>query len=784
MLLTCNSLSINVMLQGLSDVLKTAADIVAPPPTLRQDLEYHWKQVKTFYNNRNNFPRHISNTTVPHHLESILQTILREDELENNDSKKECMEFILNNRPLDLLLELSIADSPPGVKVCVLNWVRRFLSCTKSAPLEHTSIFEPIRNLIQICNGKVPSPYEEEEILFLETIAGLIRKNPNLLHIFLPSHQYSASAMSQIKHNKFRKLPESNSLFQSIKLETNIRRVEIIPDLRNINSNELKALNKAKIANGSNFDFDTKCNASIKLVDLNRTECDCEQNEKFELLDTILSYFESPDSKVVVRACESALILSSLSVSNIKCTSFDRSLKDFTDYLIKKICVLYEKIPDDMDSDNIEEGNISWGFIPREPDVHKFIGKAEFHEFFCWLDYTDCVALENLKISTFITQFRNEFLLKYVEPTLLATDTPFVLIILSKIIRQIRSPNFMDEIANWLVGETNSEPYSATDCLLTIIIENMQDNSEILLAGLQFIEALLDNPNEKILNEMLFRYLNKRGYYDNQAQQSWSDEEEERERKCGSIEDQFRSHTLSPHNILKVINHFLLLLPRQVMAEASGTCYEEYVQDASKHYKIWLKKTEKFAWPREAVSPDREIISSSSSIGNLDLPKSTFRRSNSLETDLHCNDSGISEGRFYEGPLLKFLFSHVKGMPNQSCEINLAVIAIVSKLAFLPQPYLHEILLNPIIPVAHGATNLWNNMQVAARYLLLEIPKHEHFQKRIGETGKRLLSNPPIICDEGNDDIEQLYEAIVILEEFCKELAAIAFVKYHHATKE
>lgn len=35
-----------------------------------------------------------------------------------------------------------------------------------------------------------------------------------------------------------------------------------------------------------------------------------------------------------------------------------------------------------------------------------------------------------------------------------------------------------------------------------------------------------------------------------------------------------------------------------------------------------------------------------------------------------------------------------------------------------------------------------------------------------------------------NEVDEQLFESLVILEEFCKELAAITFVKYHYATEE
>lgn len=38
-------------------------------------------------------------------------------------------------------------------------------------------------------------------------------------------------------------------------------------------------------------------------------------------------------------------------------------------------------------------------------------------------------------------------------------------------------------------------------------------------------------------------------------------------------------------------------------------------------------------------------------------------------------------------------------------------------------------------------------------------------------------------CSESYEEHDHLFESLVALEEFCKELAAIAFVKYHHATE-
>lgn len=56
---------------------------------------------------------------------------------------------------------------------------------------------------------------------------------------------------------------------------------------------------------------------------------------------------------------------------------------------------------------------------------------------------------------------------------------------------------------------------------------------------------------------MLFRYIEMRGYYDANAQssvQTWSDEEDEREKRRSSASAPIKSTTLRPNNILKVIN--------------------------------------------------------------------------------------------------------------------------------------------------------------------------------------------------------------------------------------
>lgn len=67
---------------------------------------------------------------------------------------------------------------------------------------------------------------------------------------------------------------------------------------------------------------------------------------------------------------------------------------------------------------------------------------------------------------------------------------------------------------------------------------------------------------------MLFRYLETRGYYDvnaTSAIQTWSDEEDEREKRRSSASEAIKSITLKPNNILKVINK--LVTPVDIVKE-------------------------------------------------------------------------------------------------------------------------------------------------------------------------------------------------------------------------
>lgn len=754
-------------------VLGSLEQVIAPDPTLFQNFEYYWKLIKTFYTKTSQNEKHIDDTNIPYYLEQMLQILIKEqDEVKEYYRRKmespeshmeqkidECMQFVLENKPMDLLVDLAISEKPVGCRQWVLKWLRRYLTCLENPVIAHGSVFKPILKMMTVCNGTLASPYELDEILFLEAVAGLIGKTPEYIKLFIPPHQFSDSTTEGIFNTK---PPKDNQLFLTSKIEPNIRRVSLMVSDEEVHKDK----NETQQVDQVIEEKPRIVTPSPKKILKN---CNCDEGDRFLLLDAIMSYFESADSKIVVRACESALILVSLRKLKDHCAAVNASFTELCHLMGEKLYICAEQIPEDMDLSDIEDCTVSWGLFPKDDNQH-FIGRYQLTSFLCWLDYADCLAQENLFVADLVGMlFREQVLEKIVEPNLLEICAPFGLVMTSKIVKQIRSESLLEEIATWLVGTE----INGTDCLLNILIENAQDNPEVLLQTLQMVEALLDNPSERIWHSMIFIYVSNRGYFDLSKVrdiESWSDEEDTRERRRGSVETAMKSKTMAPNNILKVINNFLLLLPRQLMAESVGTCYEEYMQDASRHYQMWIKKTMKFHWPVEASSP---------------VKRATIRPPSYVE----CNDSGISEEySFYEGPLLRLLFNQIRNMADQPYELNLASIAILSKLALLPHPYLHEILLSTEIPVASGASTLFSVIQSLSKKLLAEIPRHNDFPTKIRETAKRLLTNPPLMKESEEskhkaDESDSLFEALIVLEEFCKELAAIAFIKYHHATE-
>lgn len=301
------------------------------------------------------------------------------------------------------------------------------------------------------------------------------------------------------------------------------------------------------------------------------------------------------------------------------------------------------------------------------------------------------------------------------------------------------------------------------------------------MCNLQLFEELLLRPTKYILDNLILRHIESRGYYDATASDSWlqfSDEE-----TCSRYSDDLSSNSglsaksAAPTYIHRIIDAFIALLPDDIKSceseEENG--YETYIKEAHLRFLKTLAICEDFEWPQFFPEKDEHL-------GTED---------DHLDGDQHLGveDDSSSESQpeadsaarwaFYEGDFLGMIFDKLSQMLYQPYEINLQLTAIISRIALFANPYMHEYFLNPLIPYTSGVRSLFLVLFKISEDIQKEVPNIRGFATKLKLTRNALLSdgNEYATFEESN-----VLEALIVLEEFCKELAAITFVKYHAVT--
>lgn len=186
-------------------------------------------------------------------------------------------------------------------------------------------------------------------------------------------------------------------------------------------------------------------------------------------------------------------------------------------------------------------------------------------------------------------------------------------------------------------------------------------------------------------------------------------------------------------------------------------------------FQLWLDTTSTFKWPSEhnndnTTSSTHSYDSRPEADLHLDevfesakTPSNVQRCCQQNVKDEKCNDcfsqrliirnrdttSRSEDEEFDEGPFLKMLFKLLANMPGQPYQVNLHLTSIISKLALLPHPNLHEYLLNPMIPTAKNTRTLFKILQDVAKRLTMEIPRLRNYKKLIENTRLQLMSEDP-----------------------------------------
>ncbi|XP_013919760.1 PREDICTED: protein FAM160B1 isoform X2 [Thamnophis sirtalis] len=760
------------MFSKFTSILQHAVEALAPSLPLQEDFVYHWKAITHYYIETSDDKAPVTDTNIPSHLEQMLDILVQEENERESGETGPCMEYLLHHKILETLYTLGKADCPPGMKQQVLSFYTKLLGRIRQPLLPHINVHRPVQKLIRLCGEVLATPTENEEIQFLCTVCSKLKQDPYLVNFFLENKQKGLASKDAV-----------NSVTEDL-----VKRQDsgVTDTGQSIQSEETS--NRTKQAESEN-DLQQADNFSANQIELNiplsPEALAVRPHGDYNLVNSLLNLTKSPDGRIAVKACEGLMLLVSLpEPAAAKCLTQNICLCEL---LTDRLASLYKALPQSMDPLDIEtvEG-INWGLdsYNYKEDASAFPGKRALISFLSWFDYCDQLIKEAHKTTALAMAIsvRERFFIGVMEPQLMQTSEIGILTstaLLHRIVRQVSSDALVHEMVYFILGEQR-EPEKLMDVnrhpLRHRLIEHCDHISdEISIMTLRMFEHLLQKPDEHILYNLVLRNLEERNYteYKPPCQEDKDLVENGQIPGAVDLEEDPLFTDLSPDTILsnqewistsppttpdhpktdgktevhKIVNSFLCLVPDEAKSSyhVEGTGYDTYLRDAHRQFRDYCSICLRWEWPGS--------------------PKSLEK----------CN----LEAAFFEGHFLKVLFDRMGKILDQPYDVNLQVTSVLSKLSLFPHPHIHEYLLDPYVNLASGCRSLFSVIVRVVGDLMVRIQRIPDFTPKLLLVRKRLLGLEP----EGPIvDHMTLLEGVIVLEEFCKELAAIAFVKYHSSS--
>ncbi|XP_010406896.3 protein FAM160B1 isoform X3 [Corvus cornix cornix] len=715
----------------------------------------------------------------------MLDILVQEENERESGETGPCMEYLLHHKILETLYTLGKADCPPGMKQQVLAFYTKLLGRIRQPLLPHINVHRPVQKLIRLCGEVLATPTENEEIQFLCIVCAKLKQDPYLVNFFLEVIQDPVLHLCR-RQSKLKAMAFQGSA--SVITEDMIKDQESLPTDTGQpgQPEEMPGAAGAERMEKEDELPQQADDLSFSLDELNvtsppesSTAC---PNQDYNLVNSLLNLTKSPDGRIAVKACEGLMLLVSLpEPAAARCLTQSTCLCEL---LTDRLATLYKALPQSLDPLDIETVEaINWGLdsYSHKEDASAFPGKRALISFLSWFDYCDQLIKEAQKTTAvaMAKAVRERFFIDVMEPQLMQTSEIGILTstaLLHRIVRQVTSDVLLQELVYFILGE-HREPETLTDInrhpLRHRLIEHCDHISdEISIMTLRMFEHLLQKPNEHILYNLVLRNLEERNYMEYKPLCQEDKDVVENGQIAGAVdlEEDPLFTDLSPDNTLsaqewlsasppvspehpkndgktevhKIVNSFLCLVPDEAKSSyhVEGTGYDTYLRDAHRQFRDYCVICLRWEWPGSPRPLEK------------------------------CN----LEASFFEGHFLKVLFERMGRILDQPYDVNLQVTSVLSKLSLFPHPHIHEYLLDPYVNLASGCKSLFSVIVRVVGDLMVRIQRIPDFTPKLLLVRKRLLGlepEGPII------DHMTLLEGVIVLEEFCKELAAIAFVKYH-----
>lgn len=742
----------------LTSLFQQALETREPSVNLHDSFVEHWKGITNYYIETSDETTPAKQTDIPWRLKQMLDILIYEEQHQEVEETGPCMEYLLQHKLLETLGTLGKAQYPPGMNQQVLIFFTKLLGQIQQPMLHIINVYRPIQKLIRQCGVLPGSQSEKEEVQFLYVICNKLKQDPYLLNYILEAK----SEVGKQRHNSTS--GDEDGRHSAAKPSTAAASsLSLLSDCTALGS---RAAGYAGPSSGTQA---------------RPASCSLAHKADTNLVQALINLSKSQKSKIALKSCEALLLL--VGIPKEETASYLIENTALCQLVTDRLCELYSQVPtsiDPADIETVERVNWRGQFSKRcTEEAAVFPGREHLEAFLLWVDYCDHLLKEahRLLASSLAKAIHQRWLIAVIQPQLLQMSEIGMLIttiLLTLVVRQISSPVMLGEVVFFLLGN-QKEPElpmdSESHALRYHLIEHCDHISdEISVATLRLFEQLLQKPHEHIIFNLVLRNLEPRSYIAHSsacgledrhavAHEQLDDTEELEEDPFftgmypeSGFQGSEQLLSLPPREtavrpagntgVNDIVNSFLCLVPQEAKTSQNvlESGYDTYVHDAHTLFQDCTSYSLEWGWPQE----------------------------------LRPLESSTPDSDFYEGHFLKVLFDRITRILDQPYELNLQITSVVSKLAVFSHPHLHEYLLDPYINLAPGSRSLFSVLVRVIGDLMQRIQHIPNF------TGKLLLVREQLIGlePEAMTDHLTLLKGVTVLEEFCKELAAIAFVKY------